>query len=236
MAKVQKMERTKVGPLSAAILAAFFSGKDAEQASAKVAAVEQPRLQYLFGFFPQSDLSDVQTAVKEMRQQAKAEHGDESSQYKTAKVRAAEVTTLYGAYRFADLKEPVGGYKATVEAARAALKAKRIKPNGQAIPEKWERDVQREAGIKAAEWEAAEMARRKAEQKGEKFTDADAQAEMERTRNAIERQGANDMAATLFKRKGATFCGWLIEALEGNIAAAAKAQEPEQAPKTGTNG
>lgn len=216
MAQVTKMEE-KTKAISLGVVAAFYGGKDAEQVNAKVAQAEQPRIKWLFSFFPASDLSDVRQAVKDYRDGAKTEHGDKSPQHKSAVQRMKEFAALFGAWKFADYTPEGIGYHKAVEGAYAALKAKNIRANGAGIPDKVEREIGRQAGIVAAEYQAAEMARHKAEQQGKTLTDEELQAERTRTRDGIEKAGAVSMASTLYKRKGAQFCNWLIDALESAI-------------------
>ena len=219
---VVQMQAVTVKALSGAILAGFFNGSDAEQISGKVAALEQPRIAYLFSFFPQTDAADVRKAAKEYREDAKKTHGPDSPQYRTAKVRAAEVVTLDGAWRHAGFKPEGMGYGAAVSAARTALKAKNIRANGQSIPSETEKRIGKEASLIAAQYQEVEMARHKAEATGTAFTDADAEKVRAATKDARDKAGAVSMAATLFKSKGADFCGWLVEALDALQAVAAQ--------------
>lgn len=228
--KARKLQAQKA--LTGAVLVSWFTGKDAERVSAKVEQAEMPRMKYLYSFFPASTDAEVRDAVKYLRTAAKETSGEKSPEYKTAKVRASEVTTLYGAFRFADVVQPTGGYHKAVADARLALKTKGIRPSGARIPEKWERVIDTEAGIKAAEFKAVEIARHKAEQKGEELTEEQAQEQAARTRDAIRKAGAVKLAKSLFEKQKAEFCGWLIEALEALIATSdEQVTEGEQTPE-----
>lgn len=216
----QMQQQPKV--LDAAILAAFFNGTDAQKTEAKVAELEGSRLNWLVRHFDVSEVADVQKATKEMKA------GAAEAEKKTVAVRASEVQTLFGAYKFADWKPDGMGYHKAVETARKELKARNIRWNGGAIPDAIQKAVRKEARTNAAAFEEAEIAKRRAEAAGKPLSEDEVEAVREKTLAAIERRGAHQMAATLYKRKGAEFCGWLIEALEAKMAEGVKDQAEQE--------
>lgn len=218
--KVVKMTEAIKVALSASILSGFFNGTDAAQADAAVAKAEGGRLAYLFGFFPNTDATALREACKGLRDTAEKDHGAKSPEHRTASQRAKEVTALWGAWSFAEFKPEGMGYHKAVASAYAALKAKGIRANGAPIPTKDEKEVRVQAGMVAAEYAAAELLKRKLEKEGKPVTEEVLQAERERTRKAIERDGANTMAKAIVRRKGIQFGQWLVEALEATISVA----------------
>lgn len=218
-------------PLSAAVLVAFFQGSEAVQTAEKVSALESSRLNYLIRHFEASDVSTVRTAVKDMKAQAEKDFGAKTPQHRTAGVRASEIQSLYGAWRFASLKplEIKGGYHAVVDAARNTLKSQAIRWTGERIPEKWEKDVKKQVEQQADITLSVEMEREKFKRthNGDEPT-AEALAEVkQRTADAIRKNGAVSMARKLFDKQGPEFCSWLIEALE-NCIITAEAEATEQ--------
>lgn len=191
--------------ISVGVLTAFYSDADAEKA---VGQADQSRLEYLFGYFPMSALADVQTACKEYRKAHK-----DTPTAKTANQRSKEAAALFGAFTFAGFKPSGMGYHATVQAAYAALKSKGIKANGAKIPERWEKQVNEQATNVAEVWKATEYARRKAEQQGKDFTDEQAAEVQAKAREDLATASARKFAATLMKRKGGLWCGYLCNAL-----------------------
>lgn len=228
MAKVSSM----VGAaLSATTLKAFFEGSDATKVAEKVAQAEGSRMQYLFGMFPQSDVSTVRAAVKGYKELAEKEGGAKSPQHKTAGVRGSEIQTLYGAWRFGEFKPDGMGYHAAVGAARATLKGAGIRWTGDKIPEKWERDVRKQVEQEAQVELATRMDEERAKQKGEELTPE--QVEALREKHAEESQKA-DMVALgrgLLKKYGAEKCGWLVDILESQIAAAEQSARDKAAER-----
>lgn len=202
--------------ISVGVLTAFYSDADAEKA---VGQADQSRLEYLFGFFPTSALADMQEACKDYR---KARKG--TPEEKTANQRSKEAAALFGAFTFAGFKPSGMGYHATVQAAYGALKAKGIKANGKPIPAKWEKQVNEQANNVAEVWKATEYARRKAEQAGKDFTDEQAAEVQAKAREDLATAGARKFAATLMKRKGALWCGYLCNALIDLVNAAMEDQ------------
>ena len=111
-----------------------------------------------------------------------------------------------------------------MQAAYASLKERGIKANGSKIPEKWEKQVAEQASNVAEVWKATEHARRKAEQQGKDFTDEQAAEVQAKAREDLATAGARKFAATLMKRKGALWCGYLCNALIDLVNAAAEDQ------------
>jgi hypothetical protein len=230
-ATVQQLEQQHK-PLSAAILLAFYNGEDAKKTSEKVAQIEGSRLSYLFRHFPASDLSTIKQAIKEMKEMAREEHGDKSPQLKSAQNRAGDIQNLYGAWRFGQFKPDGMGYTDAVSAARQKLQSMKIKWTGDRQPEEWEKDVRKRVEAEANVLHAAEMEREKYKRahNGEEPSAEQLQQFRKDAQDALKKSGAVSMARKLYEKNGAEFCGWLIDALEGAIAAGAE-EEPEQVAK-----
>jgi hypothetical protein len=233
--KVQDMTQAQkpveVKPINAAILLAFYNGSDAEKTANKVAELEGTRLKYLMAHLGRSEVSDVKEAVKGMKEAADAEaKGDKKAPvYRSAQNRSRDVQLIYGALMFGEWKPEGVGYQKAVEQARETLKAKALRWDGQAIPDAIAKAVRKDARTEAAVFEAAELVKRRAEAAGKEISDDEIEAERERTREAIEKQGARQMAQTLYKRKGSQFCAWMAEAFEALDAQAE--QESEKQPE-----
>lgn len=215
-------------PISFAVIKAFFTGKDAGDVAEKVTQLESSRINSLVRHFEVSGIDDVKTAVKDLKTDAKKTHGEKSKEHRTAGVRASEIQTLYGAWRFADLKptEIKGGYHAIVGAAREVLKAKAIRWTGERIPEDWERSLAKKQAAKHLADDAVEYEREQHkrlhggdEPTAEKLEEIRAKAQDE-----IRKNGAVSMARKLYEKQGAEFCLWLIDALENAIAAGEEVQ------------
>jgi hypothetical protein len=230
MVKVTKLQKDSA--VTAAILMAFYNGSDAQKTADKVATLEGSRLDWLFKHFERSEVSDMREAVKGMKAQADKEaNGDKKAPaYRSAQTRAGEAQALFGAYTFAEWKPDGIGYHAAVEQARGTLKNKGIRWDGNNIPDAIARAVRKDARTTAAVFEAAELAKRRAEAAGKPLTEEQIEEQRERTREAIEKQGARQMAATLYKRKGAEYCAHLVEAIEA-LQAQEQQEQEQQAPK-----
>lgn len=234
MAKVHQINKMAQA-ISAGVILGFFNGKDAEKVAEQVGKVEHSRLSYLYGFFPQSSVADVRNAVSEaLKQTATDVGGKDTPAYRSKSNRMRDVQVLYGAWAFGGLKEPKGGYHDTVAAARDTLKASGLKWTGDKVPEKWERDIRAEVGREAEIALAVKMAEKTAENKGETFGQKEADAVSAETRNKMERAGAVAMAAGLLKKHGPDYCGHLIDALEGAIAAQQQEVKDSKAAKQAT--
>lgn len=223
---------TDAKPISAAVLMAFFNGTDAQQTGAKVAELEGSRLNYLLKHFERSELSDVKDAIKGMKAQADAEaKGDKKAPvYRSAQTRAGEVQAMFGAFTFADWKPKGIGYQKAVEQARQVLNEKGIRWDGTVKPDQIAREVRKEARTTAAVFEQVELAKRRAEAAGKELTAEEVEEQRQRALDASVKQGARQMAATIYKRKGVDFSSWLIESLEALIAEGEKQAEGEEAP------
>jgi hypothetical protein len=215
--KVATMQQRAI---SAAVLKAFFEGNDAKAVAAKVAATEASRLNYLFAMFPNSGLDDVKTAVKEYKAQAKEQYGDKAPEVKSAQNRAGDVQNLYGAFRWAGFKPDGMGYQAACEAARAILREKKIRWTGEKVAEKWERDISREVERNAQVERAARLDAERMRRNGEEVSEEVEQQLREKHAEQQERAGMIALAGGLVRKYGIEKAQWLIEALEGAIAAA----------------
>lgn len=213
--KVSKLVQA-AKPLSAATIAAFFNGTEAERAEGAVAKAEQPRLLALFASFGKTDVATVKSAMKDWK---KVEKGDKAEIPQVVKQRASEMQSLYGAFVFCGLTEPAGGYHATVEAARHGLKAKKIRWDGARVAEKWESAIKQDVERNAAVELDVRMAQKRAEQEGKEFTEVQEKQVRENAEDAILNADLTAIARGLFKKYGER-CNILIEKLEGMIASA----------------
>jgi hypothetical protein len=221
-------------PLTSVAIKAFFEGKDAEHTSQKVAQIEGSRLQSLFRYFPNTDVSSVKEAVKGYREAVEREHekegGKKSSAYKVASNRASDITNLYGAWRFKQLKPEGLGYHDAVARARELLKTGNLRWDGGAIPTKDEKSINKQAetaGRLAMLVEKEKLQYERAHP-GEEVTTEKLAEMRQKNADAIRKAGAIDMSRKLYERQGAEFCSWMIDALEACIASGEQEEAKEQ--------
>lgn len=234
---VASLPKSEQKPLTAVAIKAFFEGSDAVKTAENVAKIEGSRLQALFRYFPSTDVQSVKQASKEYRELVEKEHekdgGKKSSAYKVASVRASNVQTLYGGWRFENLKPEGLGYHDAVAEATKRLQAKNLKWDGSHVPTKDERAIDKEANMAGRLAYLTEKDRLKFERShpGEEMTAEKVEEIRQQNADALRKAGAIDMARKLYEKQGAEFCGWVINALEANIAKGEQEQQNEATAK-----
>lgn len=221
--------QAKVGnaALTAATIAAFYNGTDAQKAEEKVAQIEGTRLAWLFAFFPNTDTVGIKKAVSEYKKQAK---GDADRVPKAVANRASEVQALYGAHRFGEFKPEGLSYHEAVSKAVETLRMKKIRWDGGHIAEKYEREARQEVQRESAVELAVRVAQKKAESEGQEFTEEMENAIRSKVTEAVMTDDMTKLAAGLLKKHGAANCAVLIDKLETAMAAESQhAAEKKQA-------
>lgn len=210
----------KAKALNSAVIAAFFTGSDAQKTSAKVAAIEAGRLAYLFHFFPNTPTADVKQAVREYRKEQKAQAKGDKAKEKSIANRAREVELLYGGWKLLGLKPEGIGYHDAVAFARNGLKEKGLKWDGAKVPQKWERELAKETAAEAQQrYEIAHEIKRR-ELEGEEVTPEVAEEIEMQVAAKAHRADMAKLAQGLVSKYGIEKCAVLVEEMETAISAA----------------
>lgn len=214
-APVQKIVRSQA-PLSGIVLRAFYEGTEAVRVSEKVAAIEGSQLAHLFKTFPVTDFQTFKTAIREYKDLCKIN----KAVPKVAKVRASEVQSLFGAFRWCEYRPEKAGYHAAVAAAREALRVKELKWDGGRIAQKWEKTIKAEVLSDAEVELATRMDMKRAEMDGQEVTEEMVAKIREKHFAAAQSAEMRTLAASLVKKYGTEKCEQLVEHLTATIATA----------------